>query len=131
MLKIGAPVEIRRVFEVDGAESEVAFLVCPPTRSTLKAARAAQEEGEEAFEAFWGPERVAQHVVDWRGVADADGNPLPVSKEALEAVREDCPPLYNAAVAAIFESLPRKREADRKNSRPSPGGTSAPAGEGA
>lgn len=131
MIMIGMPVEIRRVFEVDGAEHDVTFWVRPPTRSILRAAMEAKEAGEQAFEEFWSPERVAEHLVKWEGVGDADGKPLSATKEALEAVRETCLPLYNAAVAAIFESLPQKRAADRKNLKPSSGGTSAPAGEGA
>lgn len=122
MLRIGAPIEVERVFEVDGEPYRVTFRVRPPSRALL------EEMGQaEDLAGYWTPERLAEWLLGWEGVANEDGEPIEVSAETLAAVRDAMPTLYAAAVEAVFAAVPIKKERDRKNSESLPGGTTAAA----
>lgn len=46
---------------------------------------------------------LSEHVLDWKGFADEDGNDLSYSREALEAVR-DIPYIDQAITLGLFEA---------------------------
>lgn len=112
MLRIGQPIEIKATLSVDGEPHELTFLVRPPDRSFLEAAR---EITAETSAAFFTPDRVAGLLLGWTGLADADGQPLPCTAEALDQVRECAPTVYSTVVDALWRSVPHKQERDRKN----------------
>jgi hypothetical protein len=62
-------------------------------------------------------------VTDWEGVGDADGNPVPVSPEGIDALLEVWPVFE--AFQAIYVSKGLLLDAEKNASAPSPTGTSA------
>ncbi len=66
-------------------------------------------------------------IVDWEGVGDADGNPIPVSPEAIEALL-DLWPLFEAfQTGYVAKGLLLEQE--KNASSPSPNGSSAGAAD--
>jgi hypothetical protein len=66
-------------------------------------------------------EELIANIHGWKDMIDADGNPLPFSKEVLLAMLDD-DPLYNAFAKGLDEC---SRGAHAKNSSPGPAGTPA------
>lgn len=65
-------------------------------------------------------------ILDWEGVGDADGNPLPVSPEAIDALLDLWPVFEGFQLGYVAKGL---LVADEGNgSAPSPGGSGAGAG---
>ncbi|TVR80055.1 MAG: hypothetical protein EA405_11735 [Rhodospirillales bacterium] len=62
-------------------------------------------------------------VEDWEGVGDADGNPVPVTPEGIDALL-DILPLFEA-FQLRYVSKGLLLEAEKNGSAPSPSGTSA------
>jgi hypothetical protein len=61
-------------------------------------------------------------VVDWEGVGDADGNPLPVSDEGIDALLSLWP--IFEAFNLLYVSRGMLLDAEKNGSAPSPTGTS-------
>ncbi|MFO1144068.1 MAG: hypothetical protein U1E59_17170 [Amaricoccus sp.] len=62
-------------------------------------------------------------VTDWEGVGDADGNPVPVSPDGIDALLEVWP--IFEAFQAVYVSKGLLLDAEKNASAPSPTGTSA------
>ena len=65
----------------------------------------------------------ARAIVDWEGVGDADGTPIPVSPEAIAALLDLSPILEKVQTAYVARGL--ELEAEKNVSPPSPNGSSA------
>lgn len=112
MIRVGAPVEIKKAFELGGELVEVTVRVKPPTRALFERLK---DTPANEFDAAFPPEAVAEWVLGWDGIGDADGNPLEPTADVLGAVRDACPNLYSAVVSALWEAAPKQREIERKN----------------
>ncbi|WP_025324504.1 hypothetical protein [Deferrisoma camini] len=131
MLVIGKPVEIRRVFEVDGESFVVTYPVRPPGKALweeiLEAKKKAEESGD-TDAVFWTPERLAPYLSgNLGGVTWPDGSPIRPTIEHLRRLEVEAPSIYAGAIEAVYAAAPRKAEADRKNSKTSSAGISATA----
>ena len=62
-------------------------------------------------------------VIDWEGVGDADGNPVPVTLAGIDALLEVWP--IFEAFQAVYVSKGLLLDAEKNVSAPSPTGTSA------
>ena len=62
-------------------------------------------------------------MTDWEGVGDADGNPVPVTPEGIDALLEVWP--IFEAFQAVYVSKGLLLDAEKNASAPSPTGTSA------
>ena len=62
-------------------------------------------------------------VLDWEGVGDAEGNPLPVTPEGINALLEVWPIFEAFQLCYVAKGLVLEQE--KKASAPSPSGTSA------
>jgi hypothetical protein len=65
----------------------------------------------------------ARAIVDWEGVGDADGVPIPVSPEAIDALLDLWPIFEKFQTAYVAKGL--ELEAEKNVSPPSPIGSSA------
>jgi hypothetical protein len=65
----------------------------------------------------------ARAIVDWEGVGDADGAPIPVSPEAIDALLDLWPIFEKFQTAYVAKGL--ELEAEKNVSAPSPNGSSA------
>jgi hypothetical protein len=65
----------------------------------------------------------ARAIVDWEGVGDADGTPIPVSPEAIDALLDLWPIFEKFQTAYVARGL--ELEAEKNVSPPSPNGSSA------
>ncbi|PZQ97233.1 MAG: hypothetical protein DI533_16300 [Cereibacter sphaeroides] len=64
----------------------------------------------------------ARAIVDWEGVGDADGAPIPVSPEAIDALLDLWPIFEKFQTAYVAKGL--ELEAEKNVSPPSPTGSS-------
>lgn len=64
----------------------------------------------------------ARAIVDWEGVGDADGAPIPVSPEAIDALLDLWPIFEKFQTAYVAKGL--ELEAEKNASPPSPNGSS-------
>lgn len=62
-------------------------------------------------------------IVDWEGVGDADGAPIPISPEAIDALLDLWPIFEKFQTAYVAKGL--ELEAEKNVSPPSPAGSSA------
>jgi hypothetical protein len=65
----------------------------------------------------------ARAIIDWEGVGDADGTPIPVSPEAIDALLDLWPVFEKFQTAYVAKGL--ELEAEKYVSPPSPTGSSA------
>lgn len=124
---------VKRTLEVLGdngelEEVEIEFAVRPPRRElqerleqvyTQAMTRAKDDdvyvEVASHLREVMTPEAVADHVFSWRGIADADGNPVEFSRERLLKAFDEEPILYVLAIEAIQEAIPRRKAEVEKN----------------
>jgi hypothetical protein len=64
----------------------------------------------------------ARAIVDWEGVGDANGDPIPVSPEAIDALLDLWPIFEKFQTAYVAKGL--ELEAEKNASAPSPSGSS-------
>jgi hypothetical protein len=88
------------------------------------AIEALQEDASDETRALVFAKAIARRaVLDWEGVGDAEGKPLPVSPEAIDALL-DVWPLFEAfQLGYVAKGLALEQE--KNASAPSPSGTSA------
>ncbi|SEP21383.1 hypothetical protein SAMN04487843_108206 [Methylobacterium sp. ap11] len=64
-------------------------------------------------------------IMEWEGIGDADGQPLPVTREAVDLLMENWP-AYDA-IDTLYVAPALARDAEKNASSSSSGGTSAAA----
>ena len=104
--------------------------VLPVTTAIMVAARndpaveALPEEASREEQALVMAKAVARRVVTgWEGVGDADGNPVPVTPEGVDALLDIWPVFEAFQTRCLAAHL--MLDAEKKASAPSPNGTSA------
>jgi len=126
-LKVGKHIPITKVFEIGGEDVELTFHVLPPNKrmsdEISKYRNKKAEEFEKALEDIFQAEKLFPYVGSWDGLMDANGDPLELNRENFVGLCEMYPTIHGGIVECLYEAAPRKREADRKNSKTSPSGT--------
>ena len=98
-----------------------ALMVAARSDPALEALPATASDEERALTFSMAIARLA--VTDWEGVGDADGNPVPVTPEGIDALLEVWP--IFEAFQASYVSNGLLLDAEKNASAPSPTGTSA------
>ena len=104
--------------------------VQPLTSALMMAARAdpavealPEDAGNEALALAMAKAVARRAVLDWEGVGDAEGRPLPVTPEGIDALLEVWPIFEAFQIAYVAKGLVLEQE--KNASAPSPNGTSA------
>ena len=102
----------------------------PLTSALMMAARAdpavealPEDAGNEALALAMAKAVARRAVLDWEGVGDAEGRPLPVTPEGIDALLEVWPIFEAFQIAYVAKGLVLEQE--KNASAPSPNGTSA------
>ena len=126
MLKLDLSREPRRVELLPGVTLELAPLstAAMTAAQTDPAVLALPEDATDAETALAVAKALARRLVlDWEGVGDADGAPIPVAPEAVDALLDLWPAFEAFQSKVVAKAL--LLDAEKNASAPSPNGASA------
>ena len=127
-LKVGKHIPIKKEGEIGGEDVELVFHVLPPDKKMADAIGKfrdkSEEEIAEALEGIFQADKLFPYMGKWDGIEDENGDPLPLTEENFITVCDTYPPIHGWMVEALYEAAPKKREADRGNSKTSRNGIS-------